>query len=61
MQFSEEKDFFPFRKLTFINPLKPRGLALSLPPEKGHKESAKGGDHVSPLLKLLTRPLRRAS
>ena len=39
-------------------PLMPRGHILSLPPEKGCKESTKGG--VSPF-EPLTRPLRRVS
>ena len=40
-------------------PLMPRGHILSLPPEKGCKESAKGEIMASPF-EPPTRPLRRA-
>ena len=54
------KAFFLLTTLFFSNPLMPRGHLLSLPPEKGGKESAKGGI-VFPPFEPPTKSLRRVS
>ncbi len=56
--FLDFSKIFFLRGSLFLIALKPRGLALSLPPEKGRKESAKGGIMFPPF-EPPTKSLRR--